>query len=52
MQPNGAKTELFFFLLGEAEGLNSLQFENISRRSHIVRSSKTIQLKEGTLFSQ
>lgn len=45
MQPNGAKTELFIFLLGEAEGLNSLQFENISGRNHTVRCSKTIQLK-------
>lgn len=49
MQPHSAKTELFIFLLGEAEGLNSLQFENISRSSHAV-SSETIQLKEDTLF--
>lgn len=52
MQPNGAKTVLFIFLLGEAEGLNSLQFENISRRRHTVKSLKTTQLKEDASFSK
>lgn len=52
MQPNGAKIELFIFLLGEAEGLKLLQFENISSSLYTVRSSKAIPLKEDTSFSK
>lgn len=50
MQPNGAKTELFIFLLSEAEGLTSVW--KYFKKSHTVRSSETIQLKEDTLFSK
>lgn len=50
MQPNGAKIELFIFLLDEAEGLKLLQFEDISSSLYTVRSSKAIPLKEDTSF--